>query len=232
MYRKTLQRWNLLDVPSERLKTHSMAERILQAPLCTSDTSMLWKHKVGNNSIQSKECYVCCAAQRAHARERCRSTTWLLNRTAAASPDNNTPAAHLHLKHTPTPPGRNAGNELCRPLLSGGGDLWHILSAPFECGTTWFPKSAAMGEWVAHRGARTDAKAFVHLRRRSGAVFGRWHQNTHHTPSYVQPGFSLLLPQCSKRTNHTFWLLHLFFVILCRFWLQLWFCRVGGRTHA
>lgn len=173
-----------------------MAERILRAQLCTSDTSMLWKHKAENNSTQSKECYVCCAAQRAHTRERWRSTTWLLNRTAAASPDNNTPAIHLHLKHTPIPPGRNAGNNLCHPLLNRGGDLWHILSAASECSTTWFPKSRTMGEWVTYRGmwspsaAWTEAKAIRHLMRRSGAVLGWWHQ--------------LLFPQCSKRTNHTF----------------------------
>lgn len=161
-----------------------MAERILQAQLGTSATSMLWKHKDKNNSTQSKECYVCCAAQRVHTRERCRSTTWLRNRTAAASPDNNTPAIHLHLKHTPTPPGRNAGNNLCHPLLNRGGDLWHILSAPFECSTTWFPK-------VTHRGvrspsaARTEANAVRHLVRRSGAVFGWWNQNKSRYPSHT-----------------------------------------------
>lgn len=148
-----------------------MAERILQAQLCNSATSMLWKHKDENNSTQSKECYVCCAALRAHTRERCPSTTWLLNRTAAASLDNNTPAIHLHLKHTPTPPGRNAGNNLCRPLLNRGGDLWHILSAPFESGTTRRGNGSPI---VACHRHRTEAKAIGHLMRRSGAVVGWW----------------------------------------------------------
>lgn len=57
----------------------------------------------------------------------------------------------------------------------------------------------------------------------------------HHAALFVKPSVGPPLPTVStmlKNNQPHILLLYLFFVILRRFWLQLWLYRVGGRTHA